>query len=51
MLALEDKINNIRLPNLATYLLPLFESRTFIEAGAQNFHVNFSRCAVSYTGE
>jgi predicted nucleotidyltransferase component of viral defense system len=48
MQALHDKINQIRVPDLAIDLLPLFESRTFVEAWLESFHTNFERFVGNY---
>jgi predicted nucleotidyltransferase component of viral defense system len=41
MLALEDKVEQIRPQDLSLDLLPLFEQRAFIEAWIDSFHENF----------
>jgi predicted nucleotidyltransferase component of viral defense system len=43
MLALQDKIGQIRAQDLSLDLLPLFEQRSFIEAWIDSFHENFNR--------
>jgi predicted nucleotidyltransferase component of viral defense system len=43
MLALQDKIEQIKPKDLSIDLLPLFEQRTFIEAWIDSFHENFNR--------
>ena len=48
MAALTEKINNIKSSDLAVDLLPMFESRTFIETWLENFHKNFNRYVESY---
>ena len=48
MLALQEKIKGIRVSDLAVDLLPMFESRTFIESWLENFHTNFERYAANY---
>ncbi|MBS4062525.1 MAG: nucleotidyl transferase AbiEii/AbiGii toxin family protein [Bacteroidetes bacterium] len=48
MLALRDKIAAIRVEELAVDLLPMFESRSFIETWLQHFHENFERFAKGY---
>jgi len=37
--------------DLAVDLLPMFESRAFIEAWLEVFHQTFERLAVGYLGE
>jgi predicted nucleotidyltransferase component of viral defense system len=41
MLALQEKISHIKTHDLAIDLLPMFESRSFIEAWLESFHENF----------
>lgn len=48
MLALKDKITGISSSDLAVDLLPMFESRVFIESWLENFHINFERYASNY---
>ncbi|MCI0553548.1 MAG: nucleotidyl transferase AbiEii/AbiGii toxin family protein [Anaerolineae bacterium] len=50
MLELQKKIQGIRTADLAVDLLPMFESRTFIENWLNVFHENFSRYAKGYVG-
>lgn len=45
---LRDKVNEIRTSDLAVDLLPMFESRTFIESWLESFHANFERYAENY---
>jgi len=49
MQALQVKINKIKVADLAVDLLPLFESRTFIESWLESFHANFERFMEDYT--
>jgi len=49
MLALKDKIAGISSSDLAVDLLPMFESRVFIESWLDNFHINFDRYAGNYS--
>lgn len=49
MLELRKKIHQIKTSDLATDLLPMFESRIFIEAWLESFHQNFDRYYVQYT--
>ena len=51
MLALKDKITGITSSDLAVDLLPMFESRAFIEAWVESFHDNFERYAANYINE
>ena len=51
MMALRDKIASISAADLAVDLLPMFESRTFIEAWLEHFHTNFARYAHAYSSE
>ncbi len=48
MLALRHKLAKIRKSDLAVDLLPLFESRQFIEAWLDSFHENFERLFGDY---
>jgi predicted nucleotidyltransferase component of viral defense system len=48
ILALRDKVNGIRIPDLAVDLLPMFESRAYIESWLESFHANFERYAENY---
>jgi len=48
MLALQDKIEQIRPQDLSIDLLPLFEQRSFIEAWIESFHENFNRFVMYY---
>jgi predicted nucleotidyltransferase component of viral defense system len=48
MAALETKIDQIRPRDLAIDLLPMFESRTYIEAWLEAFHENFHRLVRVY---
>jgi hypothetical protein len=49
MLALKAKTDSISSSDLAVDLLPMFESRTFIEAWLESFHVNLERYMNQYT--
>lgn len=51
MQALQEKIAGIKVHDLAVDLLPMFESRAFIEAWLETFHQTFERLAVGYQGE
>jgi len=51
MQALQEKITGIKVHDLAVDLLPMFESRAFIEAWLETFHQTFERLAVGYLGE
>ena len=51
MLALKTKIAGISSSDLAVDLLPMFESRAFIEAWVENFHTNFERYSTNYLKE
>ncbi|MFH2102637.1 MAG: nucleotidyl transferase AbiEii/AbiGii toxin family protein [Chloroflexota bacterium] len=51
MQALREKVAGLRTNDLATDLLPMFESRTFIEAWLEGFHTNFERFAEGYLGQ
>jgi len=48
MLALGEKIAGIRTTDLAVDLLPMFESRAFIDAWLEHFHANFERYSRAY---
>jgi predicted nucleotidyltransferase component of viral defense system len=48
MLALSEKVAGIRPADLAVDLLPLFESRAYIEAWLEHFHANFARYSRAY---
>lgn len=48
MLALQEKIMGIRISDLSVDLLPMFESRTFIDSWLESFHTNFERYAANY---
>lgn len=48
MLALKNKIADISTKDLAVDLLPMFESRPFIESWLASFHANFERYAADY---
>jgi hypothetical protein len=50
MLALQEKIVNIKIRNLAIDLLPMFESRQYIEAWLEAFHENFQAFVKGYLG-
>jgi hypothetical protein len=41
-------VSEVRIKDLAVDLLPLFESRPFIESWLENFHANFERFSKSY---
>ncbi|MEM7530622.1 MAG: nucleotidyl transferase AbiEii/AbiGii toxin family protein [Chloroflexota bacterium] len=45
---LADKIAKIQTADLAVDLLPMFESRIFIETWLEHFHVNFERFSTIY---
>ena len=45
---LKEKIQNIRKEDLAVDLMPLFETRTFIEAWLNGFHENFDDMVAAY---
>lgn len=51
MLLLKDKIQKIKVSDLAVDLLPLFESRSFIENWLKTFHENFERYSKAYLRE
>lgn len=46
--ALVQKVSEFRTEDLAVDLLPMFESRSFIESWLENFHANFERFSKSY---
>jgi predicted nucleotidyltransferase component of viral defense system len=46
--ALREKIAEIRVEDLAVDLLPMFESRPFIESWLEHFHANFERYLLEY---
>ncbi len=48
MQALRDKVQSLRISDLASDLIPLFESRVYIEAWLQGFHANFERFVQPY---
>ena len=48
MMALRDKIAGISDADLAVDLLPMFESRAFIDAWLEHFHANFARYVATY---
>jgi hypothetical protein len=48
MLALKSKIAGISAADLAVDLLPMFESRSFIESWLENFHANIERYVEGY---
>jgi predicted nucleotidyltransferase component of viral defense system len=50
MLALQEKIDQIKVQDLALDLLPMFEERAFIEAWLETFHETFHRLAPGYLG-
>lgn len=49
MLTLKAKTDSISSSDLAVDLLPMFESRTFIETWLESFHANFERYMNLYT--
>jgi len=51
MLALQEKVTQIKSRDLAVDLLPMFESRQFIEAWLEAFHETFQRLAQGYLGD
>jgi predicted nucleotidyltransferase component of viral defense system len=51
MIALKEKIDGIRKEDLAIDLLPMFESRSFIEAWLDGFHDNFNDSLKFYLGQ
>ena len=50
MFALREKIVNIKIRDLAIDLLPMFESRQYIEAWLETFHENFQAFVKGYLG-
>lgn len=48
ILTLKEKIARISVADLAVDLLPMFESRSFIEAWLENFHANVERYTENY---
>jgi hypothetical protein len=46
--ALRARVADISTADLAVDLLPMFESRTFIEAWLEGFHANFERYLTRY---
>ena len=48
LLALQEKIAQIKKQDLAVDLLPMFESRAFIDAWLDAFHETFQRLALGY---
>ena len=48
MSALQEKVKGIRVSDLAVDLLPMFESRSYIESWLESFHANFERYADNY---
>ncbi|MBM3150899.1 MAG: nucleotidyl transferase AbiEii/AbiGii toxin family protein [Chloroflexi bacterium] len=50
MAALQEKVSRIRRADLAPDLLPMFESRVFIEAWLEGFQENFAEYAKYYRG-
>jgi hypothetical protein len=50
MLALQEKISHIKTRDLAVDLLPMFESRSFIESWLESFHENFKIMMQGYLG-
>ena len=51
MLALQEKVTRIKPRDLATDLLPMFESRQYIEAWLDAFHENFQALVKGYLEE
>lgn len=51
MLALKEKIASISVADLAVDLLPMFESRAFIESWLENFHANIERFITGYISQ
>jgi len=50
MFALQEKMVNIKIRDLAIDLLPMFESRQYIEAWLEAFHENFQAFVLGYLG-
>ena len=48
MLELKNKIAGISVADLAVDLLPMFESRAFIESWLENFHANVEHYVEGY---
>jgi hypothetical protein len=48
MLTLQEKVAEIKIHDLAVDLLPLFESRSFIESWLEAFHETFDRLVKVY---
>jgi hypothetical protein len=48
MQSLQERISGIRVEDLAVDLLPMFESRAFIESWLEHFHANFKRYSDPY---
>jgi predicted nucleotidyltransferase component of viral defense system len=48
MSALREKVKGIRVSDLAVDLLPMFDSRSYIESWLESFHTNFERYAENY---
>jgi deoxyribodipyrimidine photolyase len=48
MQVLREKIDTIKVNDLAVDLTPLFEQRTFIEAWLEGFHDNFAELVKNY---
>jgi predicted nucleotidyltransferase component of viral defense system len=46
--SLREKVAGIRVEDLAVDLLPMFESRAFIESWLEHFHANFERYSAVY---
>lgn len=51
MAALQEKVSAIRPADLALDLLPMFESRLFIESWLEGFHANFTEFAKFYLSD
>jgi predicted nucleotidyltransferase component of viral defense system len=47
-LVLQEKISRLKTGDLAVDLLPMFESRSFIDAWLESFHETFQRLALDY---
>jgi predicted nucleotidyltransferase component of viral defense system len=45
---LAEKVNHIKVTDLAVDLIPLFERRTYIDAWLESFHDNFNRLVKNY---